>query len=95
MLLLVLMSQTNTALSPVRLVEDRPVEGGAWADELEELLGRASELAAKHGVETEVFMSAAWNACLEARPGLREELADKELRSQLRKLRKRGLVGSA
>jgi hypothetical protein len=40
-------------------------------------------------------MDAAWEACLEARPELREELADKELRAQLKKLRKRGLVGKA
>jgi hypothetical protein len=40
-------------------------------------------------------MQAAWAACLDASPGLREELADKELRSQLKKLRKRGLIASA
>ena len=40
-------------------------------------------------------MDAAWEACLEARPGLREKLVDKELKAQLRKLRKRGLVGQA
>jgi hypothetical protein len=40
-------------------------------------------------------MQAAWGACLDAQPGLREELADKELRAQLKKLRKRGLVASA
>jgi hypothetical protein len=40
-------------------------------------------------------MQAAWAACLDARPGLREEIADKELRAQLKKLRKRGLVAAA
>ena len=40
-------------------------------------------------------MSAAWNALLAAHPGMREELADKELRTQLKKLRKQGLVGMA
>ena len=89
------MSQINTALSPIRILDDPPHEGEAWADELEALLTQAAELAATHGLETEAFMTAAWNACLEARPGLREQLEDKELRSQLRKLRKRGLVGAA
>ena len=40
-------------------------------------------------------MSAAWNAYLDARPGLRQQLEDKQLKAQLRKLRKRGLVGQA
>lgn len=60
--------------------------------ELETLLARAAELAAKHDVDSADFMSAAWNAILDAHPGLREELADKELRSQLKKLRKQGLI---
>jgi hypothetical protein len=40
-------------------------------------------------------MQAAWAECLDARPGLREEIADKELRAQLKKLRKRGLIANA
>ncbi|MEO7094372.1 MAG: hypothetical protein ABI175_14040, partial [Polyangiales bacterium] len=63
--------------------------------ELETLLARAAELAAKDDVDSADFMSAAWNAILDAHPGMREELADKELRSQLKKLRKQGLIGLA
>jgi hypothetical protein len=66
----------------------------AW-NEVAQLLRRAAELAAARGIESELFMQAAWSACLDARPGLREQIADKELRSQLKKLRKRGLVGAA
>jgi hypothetical protein len=66
-----------------------------WADELEQLLAKAAELAASHELEAEAFVQAAWQACLDARPGLREEIEDKELKAQLKKLRKRGLVGSA
>ena len=62
---------------------------------LEQLLRRAAELAAEHDVASDAFMSAAWQAMLDAHPGMREELADKELRSQLKKLRKRGLVAQA
>jgi len=70
-------------------VADRP---SGWSklprlDEVTQLLRRAAELAAARGVESELFMQAAWSACLDARPGLREQIADKELRSQLRKLR--------
>lgn len=63
--------------------------------ELASLLTRAAELAAKHDIDSAEFMSAAWNAILDAHPGMREELADKELRSQLKKLRKQGLIGVA
>jgi hypothetical protein len=66
----------------------------AWRDVVQQLR-RAAKLAAERGAESDVFMQAAWAACLEARPGLREALADKELRTQLKKLRKRGLVASA
>jgi hypothetical protein len=66
----------------------------SWRDVVQ-LLRRAAQLAAERGAETELFMQAAWTACLDARPGLREEIADKELRAQLKKLRKRGLIASA
>jgi len=69
-------------------------EPASWR-EIAQLLRRAAQLAAEHGAESDLFMQAAWAACLEARPGLREELADKELRAQLKKLRKRGLVAAA
>jgi hypothetical protein len=67
----------------------------AWPHELVSLLERAAELAADHGLDNDTFMTAAWNACLDAHPGMRERLVDKELRAQLKKLRKRGLIGQA
>jgi hypothetical protein len=69
-------------------------EDPSWTDVVH-LLHRAAQLAAARDVETDQFMHAAWAACLDARPGLREELEDKELRSQLKKLRKQGLVAAA
>lgn len=63
--------------------------------ELETLLARAAELAANNDIDSADFMSAAWNAILDAHPGMREQLADKELRTQLKKLRKQGLIGLA
>ncbi len=60
-----------------------------------DLLGKAAELCTAEGVEQEAFMTAAWAAFLDASPGLREELADKELATQLGALRERGLIGSA
>lgn len=73
---------------------EAPSADTSWRDVVQ-LLRRAAQLAAEHGAQTELFMQAAWTACLDARPGLREEIADKELRAQLKKLRKRGLVASA
>jgi hypothetical protein len=64
-------------------------------EKLETLLQRAAAVATAHGVASEIFMAAAWQAYLDSHPGMREDLEDKELRSQLRKLRKRGLVASA
>lgn len=89
------MSQTNAALSQLRLVVDPPVEDSTTPAELETLLTRAAAIAAENGIESESFMSAAWNSYLAARPGLREELEEKELKAQLRKLRKQGLIGTA
>ena len=63
--------------------------------ELETLLSRAADLSARHDLAKEDFMAAAWNAFLESRPGLREELEERELKSQLKKLRKQGLLAQA
>jgi hypothetical protein len=93
MILLLHMSQPNSELpreSPEPVAVDT-----SWIDHLDELLADAAKLAAAHGLEADAFVQAAWQACLEARPGLREEIEDKEWRAQLKKLRKRGLVGAA
>ncbi len=63
--------------------------------ELEALLAHAADLSARHDLPKEAFMAAAWNAYLTARPGLREELEERELKSQLKKLRKQGLLAQA
>lgn len=63
--------------------------------ELEALLQRAAEQSARAGVPSEVFMALAWNAYLTARPGLREELEELELKTQLKRLRKQGLIATA
>jgi hypothetical protein len=89
------MHQTNTALSPSLREPSADVPREPVVDEIQKLLLAAAALAASQGLATEMFMNAAWTACLDARPGLREELADKELKSQIRKLRRRGLVGQA
>lgn len=63
--------------------------------ELEALLAHAADLSVRHDLPQEAFMAAAWNAYLEARPGLREKIEERELRTHLKKLRKQGLIASA
>ena len=92
MVLLWGMSQPNSAVMQPSRTE--PVELAAL-QEIAALLEQAAQLAAANGIEGEGFKRAAWNAYLDARPGLREQLEDRQLRAQLRKLRRRGLVASA
>lgn len=66
-----------------------------WARKLQKLLEQAAELSAKCSLDGDLFMTAAWDAYLAARPGLREELEESALRAQLEKLRKQGAIGSA
>ena len=59
------------------------------------LLRKAAALAVENGVSLDAFADAAWQALLEAKPGLREELETRALVAQLGELRELGLVGSA
>src|SRR5882672_9482801 len=83
-ILLSRMAQPNPALSPPRDVAREPLptsevlDTAAWS-EVVQLLRRAAQLSAVRGVESDLFMQAAWAACLDATPGLREQLEDKEL----------------
>ena len=96
MILLVRMAHPNSALSPPDVSGELPRSPEApWLEQLEDLLQHAAEISAQRGLDPDAFMHAAWEACLQARPGLREQLEDKELRAQLKKLRKRVLVASA
>lgn len=80
---------SSTAVASPELNKSEP------SRELEGLLRRAAKAAANQNINSDAFMQATWNAYLEANPGLREELADKELVSQLRRLRKQGRIGCA
>ncbi len=63
--------------------------------DLRELLDRAAELGTRLGLDKDAFLSAAWTAFLDARPGLREEIVERELGEQLATLRERGLIATA
>jgi hypothetical protein len=66
-----------------------------WMQELDDLLERAAKLAADRGVDHEVFIQSAWEKCLDARPGLRDQIEDKRWQAELRRLRRRGRIPTA
>ena len=89
------MAQASFAPTPPKEASPETVPEDLSRRDVVQLLRRAAQLAAERGVDTELFMQAAWMAYLEARPGLREELEDKELLTQIEMLRQRGLVAVA
>jgi hypothetical protein len=70
-------------------------ENKPWQVEVSELLARAAERCAEHEIDLDSFMRGAYAAYLEARPGMREQLADMQLRLQLDEMRKLGRIATA
>lgn len=68
---------------------------GVMQREPNHLLAAAASAAADAGVDLDSFMSAAWTAFMEARPGLREQLEHLHLLAQLECLRQAGKLGQA
>ena len=66
-----------------------------WKSEVKELLARAAQLCAEHGVEMDPFLRRATAAYLDARPGMREYLEEEQLKAQLEELRENGRIGQA
>jgi hypothetical protein len=66
-----------------------------WHAAVDQLLSEAAALCAQHGVDLDVFMSGAWSAYMAARPGLRAQLEEAQIREQIDELRRRGRVGTA
>jgi hypothetical protein len=66
-----------------------------WYTEVSQLLSHAAELCVAHGLDVESFMSGAWSAYVESRPGMREQIEELQLREQLDELRKLGRLGAA
>jgi hypothetical protein len=66
-----------------------------WQSEVGDLLARAADLCVEHGLDVDTFLTGAWSAYVEARPGMREYLEEVQLRAQLEELRKQGRLGNA
>jgi hypothetical protein len=82
-----------TSLSMPTIYRAEPMK--PWTAQLDELLAQAAALGARHGVEADAFMQGAWAAFIDARPGLREQLEEMNLKNQLDELRKQGRLGEA
>jgi hypothetical protein len=67
----------------------------SWQTEVSELLARAARLSAEHGVDVDPFVRGAYSAYLDARPGMREWLEEKQLRETLDEMRKVGRMPTA
>ena len=87
------MQKSNETFSMPTVYRAEPSK--PWADQLEELLAQAAALCARHGVDADSFMKGAWAAYIDARPGLREQLEEMQLKNQLDELRKSGRIGEA
>jgi hypothetical protein len=85
--------KSNETLSVPTVYRAEPSK--PWTVQLEELLAQAAALAARHGVDAEDFMRSAWSAYIDARPGLREQLEEAQLKNQLEELRQAGRIGEA
>jgi hypothetical protein len=70
-------------------------EAGPWHQEVRRLFTRAADLCVQHGLDVDDYLTGAWAAYVEARPGLRDQLEELRLRDQLEELRKLGRVGRA
>lgn len=66
-----------------------------WQTEVGDLLTQAASLCVEHGLDVDTFLTGAWSAYVEARPGLREYLEELQIRNQLEELRKQGRLGAA
>lgn len=74
-----------------------PIESARrpWHLEVGHLLIEAATLCIQHGLDVDVYMSSAWAAYVEARPGMRDQIEELELRDHLEELRKLGRIGAA
>ncbi len=66
-----------------------------WQSTVGDLLAKAAGLCVEHGLDVDTFLTGAWSAYVEARPGLREYLEELQLRNQIDELRKQGRLGES
>ena len=88
-------SESETRKSETSDSEPNDAPRLPWQAAVGRLLSEAAALCVQHGVDLDHFMRGAWSAYVEARPGMRDYLEEKELRDQLDEIRKLGRMGQA
>jgi len=88
-------AQHATAVEPTDASEPVETTRPAWHTEVGQLLQRAANLCIDHDIDVDSYLSGAWTAYVEARPGMRDQLEEAQLRQQLDELRKLGRLASA
>ena len=63
--------------------------------QLEKVFEKAAQISVERDVDLEDFMTAAWEAYVDARPGFRDHLELRHTMEQLSELRRLGKVGQA
>jgi len=87
---------SNNTMADFTLPAEPPETPGLpWHAHVSQLLSQAAALCIEHGVDVNAYMSGAWAAYVESRPGMRAELEEMQLRDQLDELRKLGRLASA
>ena len=66
-----------------------------WMAELDALLDQAAQMATAHGVEPDLFLSAAHRACLRANPELQEQVERMKMLAQMEVYRRMGVLAQA
>jgi len=82
-------------LPPTEPTEPTEPARHPWHAEVSQLLSQAAALCVEHRVDLDAYMSGAWAAYVEARPGMRDYFEEMRLRDELDQLRKLGRLGSA
>jgi hypothetical protein len=86
-------SHRDSERRPAGHVENEPLLESPG--EVIELLSRAAEIAAQAGLPIEAFTATAWQAFMNASPGLAEQLAEMQFDAALEELRKSGRLAKA
>lgn len=86
---------TMAPTSPESSEAAAPGESAALLSAVHAGLRAGAEAATALGMPLDEFMALAWSSFVDARPGLREHLAEAQLAQQLAQLRTQGRIGQA
>jgi len=88
-------NHNNMPAQPTTSTESSEATSRRWDFEVSQLLTQAAALCIEHGIEIDAYLSGAWAAYVDARPGMRHYLEERQLRDHLDELRKLGRMAQA